>query len=85
MSRQFSVLQWQPGYMPWDDDPPTFSDRRSAESYAVVRARELRVEGMIVTGNSQNGYTVTDPEASEHHLGWYLEVVETEKENENGG
>jgi hypothetical protein len=89
--RHYHVGQNIPGYLPMDDDPPMFTDRRSAVRYASERARELveddregdpeYARNRRKSGSDGDYYVVGDG----HDLGihvWTVDCAETDCEAE---
>lgn len=76
-----TVIQYMPPYMPSEDNPPTFSNRKHAESYAVEeKARYLEdfYPGEFnVSGSAREGLIYLTRKGEPHDLGWAIEIVET--------
>lgn len=77
----YSVIQYMPPYLPNEDNPPVFKNRKAAESYAVEekeRYLEDLWEGteLYATGSAREGLIVIYDKSREHDLGWAIEIVE---------
>lgn len=78
----FVVIENTPGYMPEDDDPPTFDDYTEAVAYLNERAAEYaddpdanyRVEYGIASADNLAAVLVYDDDKS-HDLGRVIQIV----------
>lgn len=81
----YVVIENTPGYLPDDDDPASFDDRRAAIRYMVElvrRSRDYSVEGGADIGgwlDREAGCAFLVDEGRPHDLGRCFEVVETEE------
>lgn len=82
-SQPFTVVENTPGYLPDDDDPATFHDRRDALRYMIERMRQYR-DDMRDNGESIVGWINRDAgegylwnEGRPHDIGRAFAVVDT--------
>jgi hypothetical protein len=79
----YIVIENTPGYLPDDDDPATFEDRRDAIRYMIELVRfnrDFRLEGGEDVGgwiDRDAGSAYLVDEGRPYDLGRYFEVIET--------
>lgn len=76
------VIQFMPPYMPNDDDPPVFRNRKDAERYAADEKTRYLDDmwsdetDYYATGSAREGLIVIYDRKREHDLGWAIEIIE---------
>ena len=84
MTARYAVIESTPGYMPDDDDPATFTDRREALRYMVRLVREYRDSFYPINDfggwlDREAGCAFLVDEGRPHDLGRYFEIMECEE------
>jgi hypothetical protein len=83
----FVVIENTPGYLPDDDDPPTFEEYSDAVEYLNARAAEYaddpdgnyRVEYGIASGDNLSAVIVWDDDKS-HDLGRVIQILRDDEQ-----
>lgn len=80
--QRFVVIENTPGYLPDDDDPPTFDEYAEAVSYLNERAAEYEAEGLrieygIASADNLSACKVWD-DSKTHDLGRSIEILNDE-------
>lgn len=78
----YVVIQYMPPYMPSDDDPPVFLNRKDAERCAADEKKRYLDDmwdeetDYHATGSAREGLVVIYDRKREHDLGWAIEIIE---------
>jgi hypothetical protein len=80
MGDKYVVIENIPGYLPMDDEPATFSNRKDADKYAAELAAQAFYSYVEVdrpvrkSGNARTGYHIVDP-TDQYDLGIVIEIL----------
>lgn len=80
----YSVIQFMPPYMPNDEDPPLFKNRKDAERYAAEEKRRYlddmydEEQEYETSGSAREGLIYITRKDVSHDLGWAIEIIEVQ-------